>query len=103
MINEETMKTVIRRYSGKGALELISLLHQQKTDTKSMIGSIPGLISYTVVRTSEGGFTVTLCEDEAGIEESNLRAHDWITRHASHLGTNPPEITHGSVVLYLRK
>lgn len=97
------MKTVIRKYSGKGAPELIALLHQRTSDTKSTIGSIPGLISYTVIRTHGGGCTVTVCEDEAGVQESNRRANEWIATHASHLGTNPPEITEGSVVLFLRK
>ena len=42
------MKAVIRRYSGKGAKELLDALEKQAADLQSVMGSVEGLVSYTL-------------------------------------------------------
>ena len=97
------MKIVIRKYSGKGAAELINLLEQRATEVQSLIGSVRGLVSYTLTRTDGGGFTVTVCEDQAGIDESTQKARDWVARNASQLGVAAPEVSQGSVVFQVKR
>src|SRR5437773_10974720 len=92
------MKTVIRKYSGKGAAELINLLEQRATEVQSLSGSVRGLVRYSLVRTDGGGLTVTVCEDQTGIDGSIQKAKDWIAKHGSHLGVAAPEVSDGRVV-----
>jgi hypothetical protein len=64
--NEDQMYAVVRTYSGTGAKELFSLLEQRKTDVEAVMRTVPGLVSYTLVRSAEGGIAVTVCRDKAG-------------------------------------
>jgi hypothetical protein len=95
------MKVVIRKYSGQGASRLIDTIEENAADVKSVIGSVKGLVSYTLVRTADGGFTVTVCEDQAGIDESTRRAKEWIAENAGEIGAAAPEVSSGDVVLRL--
>jgi hypothetical protein len=90
----------MRTYSGKGAKELIDLLEKRKDDVKSLITGIKGFVSYTLVRTSEGGYTVSVYQDKAGADESMKRARDWVQQNASSTGVSPPTVSEGSVVLH---
>ena len=64
------MHTVVRSYSGKGGKELFDVLEKNKADVEKTIRSVKGLVSYSLVRTADGGFSVTVCDDKAGTEES---------------------------------
>jgi hypothetical protein len=102
MINEEiNMQTVVRTYSGKGAKELFDVLEQRKADLETVMRPIKGFVSYTAARNSEGGFTVTVCQDKAGVDESVRKAKDWITKNAASTGAAAPKISEGSVVIHV--
>jgi hypothetical protein len=92
------MYVVVRSYSGQGASELFDLLEQREEDIKSLIGGVPGFVSYAAFRSGDGGTTVTVCQDKTGTDESSRRAADWVKENASMSG-NPPAITEGSTVL----
>lgn len=94
------MQVVIRTYSGKGAKELFDLLEQHKTDVEALIRSVKGFVSYTLARSGDGGFSVTVCQDKAGIDESLQKAKDWITRNAGKLEAAAPKVSEGSVILH---
>ena len=95
------MHAVIRNYSGRGANALFDLLEERKAEVEGVIRSVTGFVSYTLLRTDDGGVTVTVCQDKAGTDESLQVARDWIQENASGLGTNPPAVSQGSVVLHL--
>lgn len=95
------MHAVVRTYSGQGAKELFDLLEQRKAEVESLIRSASGFHAYTLVRTEGGGVTVTVCQDKAGTDQSLQLARDWIQQNASDLGTKPPIVSEGSVVLQL--
>ena len=92
------MYVVVRAYSGQGASELFDLLGQREEDVKNLIGGVPGFVSYTAVRSGDGGITVTVCQDKTGTDESSRRAAEWVKENVS-ATTNPPVITQGSTVL----
>jgi hypothetical protein len=96
------MHTVIRAYSGKGAREFFDLLTERKADVETEMRSVKGLVSYTLVRTDEGGFSVTVCQDKAGAEESLQKAKNWIAKNAGATGVASPKVSEGSVVLHLK-
>ena len=92
------MHVVVRSYSGQGASELFDLLEQREEDVKDLIGGVPGFVSYAAFRSSDGGMTVTACQDKAGTDESSKRAAGWVKENAS-APVNPPEISEGDTVL----
>lgn len=96
------MYAVVRNYSGQGAKELIDLLEQRKEEVEGIMRTVTGLQSYTLVSTDVGGATVTVCQDKAGADESLRVARDWIQENAADLGTSPPAVTEGSVVLHIK-
>lgn len=96
------MHAVIRNYSGKGAKELFDVLEKRKTEVEDLIRAVAGFVSYTLVRTDDGGVTVTVCKDKAGTDESLKVARDWILQHAPNVGASAPAVSEGSVVIHSR-
>jgi hypothetical protein len=95
------MHAVVRTYSGAGAKDLFGLLEKRKADVEAVMRPVPGLVSYTLVRTGDGGLSVTVCKDKAGTEASMRAAKEWIQKNASALGSNPPAVAEGSVVIQI--
>jgi heme-degrading monooxygenase HmoA len=95
------MHAVVRNYSGPGAKELLDVLEQRKSEVEEVIRSVPGFQAYTLLRTDDGGVSVTVCEDKAGTEHSVQLARDWIAENASGVDANPPAVSEGSVILQL--
>ena len=54
------MHTVIRSYSGSGATALFDLLEERKEEVGSLIRAVTGFVSYSLVRTADGGISVTI-------------------------------------------
>ena len=96
------MHAVIRTYSGQGAKELFDLLETRKPDVESLIRSVKGFVSYSMVRTGDGGITITVCQDKAGTDDSLQKAKDWIGKNASHIGASAPKVSEGPVLLQLK-
>ena len=93
------MYAVVRSYSGQGASELFEQLEQRNEEVKELIGGVPDFVSYTALRSGEGGITVTVCQDKTGTDESSRRAAEWVNENISAMA-NPPVITEGSTVVH---
>ena len=93
--------TVVRSYFGKGAKELFDLLEKNQADVEKTMRSVKGLVSYTLVRSEDGGFSVTVCNDKAGTDESLEKARDWIAKNAAGTGVAAPKVSEGSMVVDL--
>ena len=77
------MRAVIRTYSGPGAKKLFVELEKNKAKIQSVIGGVKGLVSYSLVSTTDGGMSVTVCEDQNGrlFSAAGLyRTHDLSAR-----------------------
>jgi hypothetical protein len=98
----DVMHAVMRSYSGKGAKELLGVIEKNKADVEKVIRSIKGFVSYSLVRTSDGGFTVSVFQDKAGTDESIRAARDWIKKNASNTGAAAPTVSEGTVILHLK-
>jgi restriction endonuclease Mrr len=96
------MQTVVRRYSGKGAKELFDVLAKHTADIEKLMRPVKGFVGYTLARSGDGGFSVTVCHDKAGVDESVQKAKDWIAKNAASTGASAPEVTEGSVILHLK-
>jgi len=96
------MHAVIRTYSGQGAKELFDLLEKRKSDVESLMRTVPGFVSYSLLRTGDGGISVTVCQDKAGADDSVRKAKDWIGKNASDIGASAPKVSEGPVFLHLK-
>jgi len=95
------MHAVLRTYSGKGVEELFDVIEKNKADAEKVLRSVKGFVGYSIARTSSGGFSLTVCKDKAGADESSAKARDWIKQHASNAGASAPAISEGTVIFHL--
>ena len=93
------MYAVVRTYSGKGAKELFDVLQQRKTDVENVMRPIKGFVSYTLARSGDGGFSVTVCQDKGGTDESVRVAKEWVAKNAGNTGAGAPTVAEGSVII----
>jgi restriction endonuclease Mrr len=96
------MHAVVRTYSGKGAKELLDVLQKRKGEVESLMRSVNGLVSYTLARSGDGGYSVTVCQDKAGVDESVQKAKDWVAKNAGSTGVGAPKVSSGEVILQLK-
>src|SRR6266446_3686140 len=54
------MHAVVRNYSGKGTKALFDLLEKNKGEVENLIRGVKGFVSYSLVRTTRGGFSVSV-------------------------------------------
>ena len=95
------MQAVLRSYSGTGGKELFDILEKHKADVEGLLREVKGLVSYTLARSGDGGFSVTVCQDKAGVDESVRIARDWIAKNAASAGASP-HISEGSVMVHIK-
>ncbi len=93
------MHAVVRTYSGQGAKELFDLIEKRKAEVERLIRGVKGFRAYSAFRTADGGVSVTVCDDKAGADESVRAARDWIKQNAANIGTKPPVVAEGTVIL----
>lgn len=63
--------------------------------------SIKGFVSYTLIRTDDGGSSVTVCQDQAGLDEGARLAKQWIATNASSIHADAPVVSEGPVFVHL--
>lgn len=96
------MHAMMRMYSGSGAKQLFDLFEQRKSEVESVLRAVPGLVSYTMARSGDGGMTCTVCDSKAGVEQSMRVAREWIQKNASAVGASPPMVSEGTVVVHIK-
>lgn len=94
------MHAVVRQYSGQGASQTFDDLQENLGEIERLIKGVPGFVSYTLLRTLDGGISVTVCEDKAGTDESVRVAADFISANVS-APISPPEVSEGEAMLHL--
>ena len=96
------MHAVVGPFSGNGAHELVDGLERRKAKIERLVGSISGFVSYCFVRTDDGGFSVSVYEDEVGTGENVRVARDWIAKNAGSVGGPAPVVSEGTVIVQLQ-
>jgi hypothetical protein len=96
------MHAVVRNYSGAGVKQLFDLFEQRKAEVEATLRKVPGLVSYTMLRSGDGGISVTVCKDKAGADESLKIAREWIKKNASNIQASPPAVMEGSVIVHIK-
>jgi hypothetical protein len=80
----------------------VSQAQALKAEVEKVIRPVKGFVSYSVARTADGGFSVTVCQDKAGTEESTRAAREWIAKNAGNTGAAAPAVSEGAVILHLK-
>lgn len=95
------MHVMTRSYFGEGAAELAKLLISRRSEVEKLISDVPGLVSYDLVETKDGCFTVTACEDKAGTDRSLVVAKEWLKANAGHIGAAAPQVAEGKSAIHI--
>ena len=95
------MHTVVRHY--KRNSKLIDELIQRQGTVDELIRGIPGFIEYHLVKTADGGFSISVYEDKAGADESVRRAAAYLKENLASVAVEPPEILEGESVFHLTR
>ena len=94
------MYASIRRYktSPGAAAEIAQRVNQGFVP---IISQAPGFVAYYVVDAGNDLVaSVSVFQNQAGSEESNRMAADWVKKNIASLFSGPPEITAGAVTVY---
>ena len=91
----------MRSYSGKGARSLFEILENRKSEVEDIMRSIEGFVSYTIVHTDAGGFTLSVFQDNEGTAESVRKASEWVNKNAADTDVSPPAVSEGTVGLHI--
>jgi hypothetical protein len=91
------MHAVVRRYRGASALN--DLLAQRSQDVEQLLRDVPGFVAYYAIRDGDELATVTVCDDQAGTQESSRRAAEWVRQNLTGAAMAAPEITEGEAFI----
>jgi heme-degrading monooxygenase HmoA len=91
------MHVVVRHY--KGSSKLIDELVSRRSDVEELIRGVPGFVSYHLVRTADGGASISVYQDKAGTDESIKRAAAYLKENLDGVAAGPPEIIEGDSVI----
>ena len=91
------MHAVVRRYSGASSLN--DLLAQRSQDVERLLSDVPGFVAYYAIRAGDELATVTVCQDQAGTQESSRRAAEWVKQNLTGGTVGAPEITEGEAFI----
>jgi hypothetical protein len=95
------MYGVVRRYTN--AAELFDELVRRRNEAEEVLRSVPGFSGYYLIRSGDGGASLTLCESQEGTAESTRRTADWVRKNLPDLAARPPEVIEGEVIIQLEK
>jgi hypothetical protein len=91
------MYLTIRRYEDNTALA--DLLTARGDEIRELISRVAGFHAYYLVKGTGGTASVTVCDDQAGVEESNQIAAGWLRENLPDAVSAPPHVNAGEVVL----
>jgi hypothetical protein len=88
----------VRRYNITDTSAIDEIVSRATDGFIPIISQTPGFIAYYgVVAEDDVIATVSIFEDQAGADESNRRAAEWVSQNLAHYVTGMPQITAGEV------
>ena len=98
------MYTSIRRYNITNGESVASISQRVSEGFVPIISQTPGFIAYSLVDAGEGVVaTISIFDDQAGAEESNRRAADWVKQNMAQAISGAPQVTAGQVTVHKTK
>ena len=94
------MHAVVRHY--KGSSKLIDDLVGRRKDVEELIKGVDGFVAYYLIKTADGGASISIFENQAGTAESTKRAAAYISENLAGVAAGPPEVIEGQAVIDFR-
>jgi heme-degrading monooxygenase HmoA len=91
------MHVVVRQY--KGSSKLIDELERRQGDVEKLMRDVPGFVNYYLVRTADGGASISVFDSPAGTAESNKVAAAYVKENLDGVAAGPPEIIEGESII----
>jgi hypothetical protein len=92
------MHVSVRQYRSSDVQEVARRV-QGEGGFLEVIKEVPGFSGYWLIDGGGGDLlTITVAEDQAGVEESVNKARDWVQENAADLVEGSPTVTNGEVV-----
>lgn len=94
------MYASVRRYEmDPGSVD--ELMRRVEEGFVPIVSRAPGFIAYYALDVGDGVVaSINVFEDQAGAEESDRRAADWVKENVASLLPNPPQVTAGEVIVH---
>jgi hypothetical protein len=93
------MYATVRRY--QGATNPAEAGRRVEEGFLPLIEDISGFVAYYWVDAGNGVMlSMSVFRDQAGAEQSNVTAKEWVAENLAPLLPNPPQITAGNVVVH---
>jgi hypothetical protein len=91
----EAMYVSMRQYNGRNVAEFSRRVQEGFVP---IVRQVPGFVAWYLVDGGGGAlFTITLCEDRAGVEASVSAAADWVRDNVADLIEGSPAVINGEV------
>lgn len=91
------MHVVIRHY--KGSSKLIEQLVDRRKEVEDLIRGVEGFVAYYLVKTADGGASISVFQNDTGTTESTKRAAAYIKENLGDVAAGPPEVIEGKTVI----
>jgi hypothetical protein len=91
------MYVAVRTWVNAGALADAMLQRQQ--DVTDIIKGVPGFVAYYATRAGDTLTTVTVCDSQAGTQESTRLAGEWVQKNVPGASIGAPQIAEGETFL----
>ena len=89
------MYVSVRQYNGRNVAEFTRRVQEGFVP---IVRRVPGFLAWYLVDGGGGSlFTITLCEDQAGVEASVSAAADWVPDNVGDLVEGSPAVINGEV------
>jgi hypothetical protein len=91
------MYATIRRYDGNP--DLADRLAARSDEIRTLMSAVGGFRAYHLIRSNDGTASITVCDDQAGTEETNRVAAGWLKENMPDAVSAAPQVTAGEIVL----
>jgi hypothetical protein len=91
------MYATIRRYENNP--DLADRLAARSDDIRTLMSAVGGFRAYHLLRSNEGTASITVCDDQAGTDETNRLAASWLQENMPDAVSAAPQVTAGEVVI----
>lgn len=98
------MYTSFRRYQLTDPSTIKEVTRRVQEGFVAIISQTPGFIAYYAIDAGSGVVaTISVFTDQAGADESNQRAADWVRESVAGYISGPAQVTAGRVVVHKTK
>jgi hypothetical protein len=87
------MYIVIRTWENAAALA--DAMQQRQQEVTDLIKGVPGFVAYYATRAGDTVTSVTVCDSQAGTQESTRLAGEWVKQNVTGASIGAPKIAEG--------